>query len=161
MTGSNIGGTGDRGGTAPPRNGTQSGGDKTEKLLRTLAVKLNGLAVTDSQREVMHALHAVVVMRVLRHADTAVTIRDAAARTGLHATPSKPHSTRCAATEQPNGTRPAGRGGTGRSANPHQQPPASHQPRASRTRASRTRARQRSAAPPMAITAAVRRAAAR
>ncbi len=57
--------------------------DKTEALLRALMVKLDGLAVTKGQREVMQALHCVAVVRMLRQAGSAVTIRDAAVRTGL------------------------------------------------------------------------------
>ncbi len=49
--------------------------DKTEALLRALMVKLDGLAVTKGQREVMQALHRVAVVRMLRQAGSAVTIR--------------------------------------------------------------------------------------
>ena len=58
-------------------------GDTTEELLRALTVKLDGLAVTQGQREVMQAFHCVAVVRMLRQAGSAVTIRDVAARTGL------------------------------------------------------------------------------
>jgi hypothetical protein len=58
-------------------------GAATEELLRALMVKLDGLAVTKDQRELMQALHCVAVVRMLRQASSAVTIRDVAARTGL------------------------------------------------------------------------------
>jgi hypothetical protein len=58
-------------------------GGETEQLLRALNVKLNELALADDQREVMRALNGVMVVRVLRQAGSAMTIRDVAARTCL------------------------------------------------------------------------------
>jgi hypothetical protein len=66
----------------PRTNPTDS---TTEELLRALMVKLDGLTVTKRQRELMQAFHCVAVVRMLRQAGSAVTIRDVAARTGLPA----------------------------------------------------------------------------
>jgi hypothetical protein len=70
-------------GPTPPRG--QGSSREFERLMRRLTVKLNELAETGPQREAMRAFNTVAVVRVLRQADSAVTIRDVAVRTGLPA----------------------------------------------------------------------------
>ena len=71
------------GAASPPGAGPTPGPDGTGTILNALIGKLGELAATAGQRELMTQLHRITVLRLLRRAGCALTIRDAAVGSGL------------------------------------------------------------------------------
>src|SRR6266542_3179480 len=69
--------------TTPPAGARLAGSEETERLLNALMVKLDGLAASPQQRDLMKHFHRISALRALRRAESALTILQAAARTGL------------------------------------------------------------------------------
>src|SRR6266496_3174687 len=67
----------------PSAGGRPAGSEETERLMNALIVRLDGLAETGQQRDLMRQFHRISVLRALRRAGSALTILQAAARTGL------------------------------------------------------------------------------